>query len=82
MQNSGARRGEIVKLWLLRLDRAVATKGLLSLSRLRARKRERWSFAALTSSALHQFNTRLLSGLSSEKVGTSISNFSPLSLTI
>jgi hypothetical protein len=30
----------------------------------------------------NQFNTRLLSGLSSEKVGTSISNFSPLSLTI
>ena len=29
-----------------------------------------------------QFNTRLLSGLSSEKVGTSISNSSPLSLTI
>jgi hypothetical protein len=29
-----------------------------------------------------QFNTRLASGLSSEKVGTSISNFSPLSLTI
>jgi hypothetical protein len=32
--------------------------------------------------ALRQFNTRLLSGLSSENVGTSISNFSPLSLTI
>jgi hypothetical protein len=30
----------------------------------------------------HQFNTRLWSGLSSEKVGTSISNRSPLSLTI
>jgi len=29
-----------------------------------------------------QFNTRLLSGLSSENVGTSISNRSPLSLTI
>jgi hypothetical protein len=29
-----------------------------------------------------QFNTRLLSGLSSENAGTSISNFSPLSLTI
>jgi hypothetical protein len=29
-----------------------------------------------------QFNTRLASGLSSEKVGTSISNFSPLSVTI
>jgi hypothetical protein len=29
-----------------------------------------------------QLNTRLLSGLSSEKVGTSISNRSPLSLTI
>jgi hypothetical protein len=29
-----------------------------------------------------QFNTRLPSGLSSEKVGTSISNRSPLSLTI
>ena len=32
--------------------------------------------------ARRQFNTRLASGLSSEKVGTSISNFSPLSLTI
>jgi hypothetical protein len=29
-----------------------------------------------------QFNTLFASGLSSEKVGTSISNFSPLSLTI
>ncbi len=29
-----------------------------------------------------QFNTRLLSGLSSEKVGTSISNRSPLAVTI
>jgi hypothetical protein len=29
-----------------------------------------------------QFNTLFPSGLSSEKVGTSISNFSPLSLTI
>lgn len=29
-----------------------------------------------------QFNTRLLSGLSSEKAGTSTSNCSPLSLTI
>jgi hypothetical protein len=29
-----------------------------------------------------QFNTRLASGLSSEKVGTSISKRSPLSLTI
>ena len=36
----------------------------------------------MTSASARQFNTRLLSGLSSEKVGTSISNFSPLSLTI
>ena len=31
---------------------------------------------------VRQFNTRLLSGLSSENVGTSISKRSPLSLTI
>jgi len=40
----------------------------------------RWTTAVGWSA--HQFNTRLLSGLSSENVGTSISNRSPLSLTI
>src|SRR5258708_37168973 len=36
----------------------------------------------MTSASARQFNTRLLSGLSSENVGTSISNRSPLSLSI
>jgi hypothetical protein len=45
----------------------------------------RWitgSSPVMTREDARQFNTRLASGLSSEKVGTSISNFSPLSLTI
>src|SRR5487761_1962964 len=47
-------------------------------------RRDRETVAAFCGAAkpAPQFNTRLLSGLSSEKVGTSISNFSPLSLTI
>jgi len=40
------------------------------------------TFRKMTREGARQFNTRLPSGLSSEKVGTSISNFSPLSLTI
>ena len=36
----------------------------------------------MTSEDARQFNTRFPSGLSSEKAGTSISNRSPLSLTI
>jgi hypothetical protein len=45
-----------------------------------AKGETRWR--SMTRASVRQFNTRLLSGLSSEKVGTSISNISPLSLTI
>jgi len=69
-QNSRELRGEIVEVWLEGM--------LLTMSRPRESGDDEGRSYAL----LRQFNTRLLSGLSSEKVGTSISNFSPLSFTI
>jgi hypothetical protein len=58
----------------------------LELSSGSPRARPRWrGMTSLYQQALcpiAQLNTRLLSGLSSENVGTSISNRSPLSLTI
>jgi len=64
--------------------RLRTNRPLLELSPLRPKAMDCFAALAMTgeSVAARQFNTRLLSGLSSENVGTSISKRSPLSLTI